>query len=319
MTLAAGIDEVTVNFTPGSLTLLSILLAFIMFGIALDTTPRDFRVVARHPRPFVLAIAAQLLILPAITFVLTLILPVTPSMALGMLLVACCPPGNISQILTHRAAGNVALSVSMTAVSNVIYIVALPLSISFWGSIHPDAGDLLTDVRLDPMRMLVEIALIIGVPFALGLGLRSAYPRFADRVQPTVKWVGLLALVGFVVAALAGNWEAFVSHLGIILVVVAIHDSAALGIGWSTAAIGGLGTGERKAMTFEVGIRNAGLGLGLVMTFFDGLGGMAVVAGWWGVWDVLAGLVLATVWGRHTLKRTGSAKGDAAVANPVAP
>ena len=197
MTLAAGIDEVTVNFTPGSLTLLSILLAFIMFGIALDTTPRDFRVVARHPRPFVLAIAAQLLILPAITFVLTLILPVTPSMALGMLLVACCPPGNISQILTHRAGGNVALSVSMTAVSNVIYIVALPLSISFWGSIHPDAGDLLTDVRLDPMRMLVEIALIIGVPFALGLGLRSAYPRFADRVQPTVKWVGLLALVGF--------------------------------------------------------------------------------------------------------------------------
>ena len=311
MILAAEIDEVTVNFSQGSLTLLSVVLAFIMLGIALDTAPKDFRVVATHPRPFVIAIAAQLLVLPAITFVLTLILPVTASMALGMLLVACCPPGNISQVLTHRAGGNVALSVSMTAVSNLIYIAAMPLSISFWGSLHPEAGDLLTDVHLEPVKMLVEIALVIGVPFALGLALRAAYPRIADRVQPFVKWVGLLALVGFIVAALLGNWNVFVAHLGIILVVVAIHDAVALAIGWSTAAVGGLGTRERKAMTFEVGIRNAGLGLGLVMTFFDGLGGMAVVAGWWGVWDIIAGLILATLWGRHTRRKTGSDKGDA--------
>ncbi len=86
-----------------------------MFGIALDTSPSDFRVVAKHPKPFVIAILAQLLLLPIATFALTLVLPVPPSMALGMLLVACCPPGNISQVLTHRAGGNVALSVSLTA------------------------------------------------------------------------------------------------------------------------------------------------------------------------------------------------------------
>ncbi|WP_345801836.1 bile acid:sodium symporter family protein [Microbacterium sp. AZCO] len=306
-----NIDDVTLNFTPSTLILLDVVLALIMLGIALDTSPEDFRVVARKPKPFVIAILAQLIVLPAVTFCLTLILPVTPSMALGMILVACCPPGNISQVLTHRSGGNVALSVSMTAVSNLVYIVVLPLSVAFWGSLHPTARDLLETVRLDPWQMLLEIFLIIGVPFLVGLSIRARFPAFAARVQPFVKWFSLLALVGFIVAALAGNWSYFVAFLGVIVAVVAIHDAVALAIGYTTAVVGGLGTRERKAMTFEVGIRNAGLGLGLVFTFFGGLGGMAIVAGWWGIWDIIAGLIVAALWARHTRRRTGSAKGDA--------
>ena len=149
------------------------------------------------------------------------------------------------------------------------------------------------------------------MPFLAGLLLRAKSPAFAVRVQPFVKWFSLLALVGFIVAALAGNWAFFIAFLGVILVVVFIHDAVALAIGYGTAVIGGLGTRERKAMTFEVGIRNAGLGLGLVFTFFGGLGGMAIVAGWWGIWDIIAGLVVATLWAVHTKRRTGSSKGDA--------
>ena len=145
-----NIDDVVLNFNPATLVILNVVLALIMFGIALDTSPDDFKVVARKPKPFVIAILAQLIVLPAVTFCLTLILPVTPSMALGMLLVACCPPGNISQVLTHRSGGNVALSVSMTAVSNLIYIFVLPLSIAFWGSLHPTARGLLDDRRAQP-------------------------------------------------------------------------------------------------------------------------------------------------------------------------
>jgi predicted Na+-dependent transporter len=306
-----NIDDVVLNFTPGTLIILNVVLGLIMFGIALDTSPEDFRVVARKPKPFVIAILAQLVILPAVTFALTLILPVTPSMALGMILVACCPPGNISQVLTHRSGGNVALSVSMTAVSNLIYIVVLPLSVAFWGSLHPTARTLLTRVELNPWQMLLDIFLIIGLPFLAGLAIRARFPRFAARVQPFVKWFSLLALVGFIVAALAGNWAYFIAFLGVILVVVAIHDAVALAIGYGTAVVGGLGTRERKAMTFEVGIRNAGLGLGLVFTFFGGLGGMAIVAGWWGIWDIIAGLIVASLWAVHTKRRTGSQKGDA--------
>jgi predicted Na+-dependent transporter len=306
-----NIDDAVLNFTPGTLTILNVVLGLIMLGIALDTSPEDFKVVLRKPKPLIIAIAAQLIVLPAVTFGLTLILPVTASMALGMILVACCPPGNISQVLTHRSGGNVALSVSMTAVSNLIYIFALPLSIALWGSIRDDTRALLHAVSLNGWQMLLEILLIIGLPFAVGLTVRARWPRFAQRVQPFVKWFSLLALVGFIVAALAGNWAYFIAFIGVILAAVVIHDAVALAIGWSTAALGGLGTRERKAMTFEVGIRNAGLGLGLVFTFFGGLGGMAIVAGWWGIWDIIAGLAVATLWGVHTRRRTGSIKGDA--------
>lgn len=312
-----NVDEVVLSFTPGTLTILNVVLGLIMFGIALGTSPRDFRVVAQHPKPFAIAILAQLLLLPVVTFLLTLVLPVTPSMALGMLLVACCPPGNISQVLTHRAGGNVALSVSMTAVGNLVYIFALPLSITFWGSLHPTARTLLRDVAVDPWRMLLEILLIIGLPFALGLLLRAKAPGFSARVQPIVKWFSLIALLGFIIAALVGNWAVFVQVLGVILLVVAVHDAVALALGYGTAVVGGLGTRERKAMTFEVGIRNAGLGLGLVFLFFDGLGGMAIVAGWWGIWDIVAGLVVAGVWAGHTKRRTGAASGDASGRSPA--
>ncbi|WP_460801762.1 bile acid:sodium symporter family protein [Microbacterium sp. GXF6406] len=306
-----NVDDVVLSFTPGSLTLLNIVLGLIMFGIALDTSPSDFRVVARHPKPFVIALFAQLLLLPAVTFGLTMILPVTASMAMGMILVACCPPGNISQVLTHRSGGNVALSVSLTAVGNLIYIVAMPLSIAFWGSMHPTARTVLEDVSLDPGKMLLEIVLIIGVPFAIGLLLRARLPKIAARAHPIVKWFSLIALVAFIVVALVGNWSVFIQVLGIVVLVVTVHDAVALALGYGTAVVGGLGTRERKAMTFEVGIRNAGLGLGLVFAFFGGLGGMAIVAGWWGIWDIVAGLVVAGLWARHTKKRTGSATGDA--------
>ena len=174
-----NIDEVVLNFSPGTLVILNVVLGLIMLGIALDVAPSDFKVVLRHPRPFIIAILAQLLVLPLVTFGLTLALAnwITPSMALGMILVACCPPGNISQVLTHRAGGNVALSVSMTAVGNLIYIVALPLSIAFWGSLHPTARELLREVTLDPWRMLLEIFLIIGLPFIIGLLLRAKFGR----------------------------------------------------------------------------------------------------------------------------------------------
>lgn len=304
-------DDILLNFTPGTLVLLNVVLGLIMLGVALDVTIDDFRVVARRPRPMVIAIVAQLLVLPAVTFALTFVLPVTPSMALGMILVACCPPGNISQVLTHRSGGNVALSVSMTAVGNLIYIFALPISVAFWGGLRADTRELLHAVSLNGWQMLLEIVLIIGLPFAVGLTVRHRLPRLAARVQPFVKWFSLLALLAFIVAALAGNWTFFVAFLGIILLAVTVHDAVALAIGWSTAAVGGLGTRERKAMTFEVGIRNAGLGLGLIFTFFGGLGGMAIVAGWWGIWDIVAGLVVASLWARRTRRRTGSAKGDA--------
>ncbi|MCR8694397.1 bile acid:sodium symporter family protein [Rhodococcus pyridinivorans] len=298
-----NVDDVRLSFDSGSLLVLNVVLAAIMLGIALDTSVDDFRRALRAPKAMAVGIAAQFLALPAVTWLLTLLLDPAPSIALGMILVACCPPGNISNVLTHRAGGDVALSVSMTAVSNVFAIVLMPLNFAFWGSRSDDTRALLRSVELDGLDMVVQIALIIGLPFVLGIWAAQKAPGFASRAQPWVKNGSLLALLAFIVAGLAGNFADFLDYIGLVLLAVFLHDAIALGLGYLCGWASGLPEYSRRAVSFEVGIRNAGLGLGLVMTFFDGLGGMAIVAGWWGIWDIVAGLLLATVWSRRTATR----------------
>lgn len=298
------VDEIRLNFNPASLAVLNAVLAFLMFGIALDTRAEDFRRLVRMPMAFAVGIVAQFLFLPAITFLLTLIVQPGPSIALGMILVACCPPGNVSNILTHRANGNVALSVSMTAVSNAISIVAMPLNLAFWGSIHPTASGLLRSIALDPMQMLLHILMIIGVPFVLGIACARQFPRWTERFKKPLRILSFLTLIGFIVGAIAGNWRYFLDYVGLVLLVVALHDALAFGLGWTVARAARLSDYDRRAMSIEVGIRNAGLGLGIIFSFFDGLGGMAVVAGVWGFWDIIAGLLLAAWWARRPLQES---------------
>jgi BASS family bile acid:Na+ symporter len=209
------VDEIRLNFNPASLALLNGVLAFLMFGIALDTRIDDFRRIARMPLAFAVGVGAQFIALPAITFALTLLLQPGPSIALGMILVACCPPGNVSNILTHRANGNVALSVSMTAVSNAIAIVAMPLNFAFWGGIHPTAAPLLKTIALDPLEMVGHILLIIGVPFVLGLWCSHRFPNWTARFKKPLRIISFLALIAFIVGAIAGNWRYFMDYVGL--------------------------------------------------------------------------------------------------------
>lgn len=297
----ANIDDVKLNFSESSLVLLAVVLGFIMFGIALDTRIEDFRSVAKMPKAMAVGIAAQFICLPAITFGLTILLGFSASISLGMILVACCPPGNISNVLTYRSGGNVALSVSMTAISNLLAIFLMPLNIALWGGLHPEASQILTAIELSAIEMLVEIVLIIGLPFVVGISLAHRYPRFAARSQPWVKRFSLLALVAFILVAFTSNFGAFREHIAIVAVAVFLHDTLALSLGYGIAASFGLKERNRRAVTFEVGVRNAGLGLGIVFSFFDGLGGMAMVAGWWGIWDIIAGLALASWWAKRSV------------------
>ncbi|MDM0045274.1 bile acid:sodium symporter family protein [Variovorax dokdonensis] len=295
------VDEIRLNFNPASLVLLNAVLGFLMFGIALDTRVSDFRRVARMPLAMGVGIAAQFLVLPAVTFCLTLLLKPAPSIALGMILVACCPPGNVSNILTHRAGGNVALSVSMTAVSNLLSIFIMPLNFAFWGGIHPTASGLLQTIALDPVEMVGHIVAIIGLPFVVGVALAHRFPRMTERVKKPVRLLSFLCLIGFIVGAVAGNWRYFLEYVGLVLLAVALHDALAFGTGYACASALRLAEFDRRAVSFEVGIRNAGLGLVLIFSFFGGLGGMAVVAGVWGFWDIIAGLALAGWWARRPL------------------
>ena len=300
---AADVDTISIAFNESSLTLLKIVIAAILFGVALDTSIDDFRAAIRKPIAMAVAIAGQFILLPAITFALTLILDVRGSVALGMILVACCPPGNVSNILTHRAKGDVALSVSMTAVSNVLAIFLMPINFALWGGWHPTGDNFLEDIDVTPWDMLSEVVLVIGIPFALGLTVAKLWPRFAAAAHPWVSRIAFVGLAAIIVIGVAKNWDIFTDYIGIVLLAVFLHDALALALGYGIARASGLADYSRRAMTFEVGIRNAGLGLLIVFEFFNGLGGMALVAAWWGIWDIIAGLALATWWARRPAAR----------------
>lgn len=297
--LAADVDTTTIAFDENSQTTLQLVLATILFGIALDTRAQDFVAAAKRPGTIAIGVLAQFLVLPAITFALTLVLDVRGSVGLGMILVACCPPGNISNILTHRAGGDVALSVSMTAVSNVLAIFLMPLNVAFWGALHPTGSALLAEIELSAPDMLAEVGLVIGVPFAAGLALAHLRPRIARAAAKVLGPLSFLALAGVIGIGLANNWQVFVEHIGVVLLAVFLHDALALLTGFGVATATRLPGPSKRAMTFEVGIRNAGLGLLLVFSSFGGLGGMALVAAWWGIWDIIAGLAVAEWWGRR--------------------
>ncbi len=304
---ADNVDTITIAFDASSRTVLRIVIATILFGIALDTRPESFREAARRPKVIALGVAAQFLILPGITFLLTLILNVRGSVALGMILVACCPPGNVSNIVTHQSRGDVALSVSMTAVSNLLAIVLMPLTFAFWGNLHPTGGPMMRQIALDPVDMLIEVGIVIGVPFVVGVLLARPFPRVASRAGKIIGPLGFLGLGALILVALLNNWALFVAYIGVVVIAVFFHDALALGLGYAIARVTRLPDASTRAMTFEVGIRNAGLGLLLVFSYFNGLGGMALVAAWWGIWDIIAALALARWWRRIPVRSTGSA------------
>lgn len=295
---ASDIDSAALNTSDGMLILLSAVIAVIMFGIALEMKPDDFRAVAHMPKAMAVGIAAQFICLPAITFALTMILNFRPSIALGMILVACCPPGNISNILVYRARGNVALSLSMTAISNFLAIFLMPLNIAFWGGLHPEASQILREIDVNALELLADIVLLIGVPLSLGLFISSKRPEFARKVQPLVKKFSMIFLVLFILGALFSNISVFINYIALVAFAVFIHDTLALSLGYGIAATFKVSEPNRRAITFEVGVRNAALGLGIALSIFEGLGGVAIVAAWWGVWDLIAGLGLSSWWAK---------------------
>lgn len=292
-------DAVRLNFNPQSLWALNAIIGLIMFGVALELKPRDFKAVLVMPKPVLIGLAAQFVLLPACTWLLVLAIRPAPSVALGMMLVAACPGGNVSNFLTHYARGNTALSVSMTAVSTAVAIVMTPLNLALWAGMYEPTAAILRAVSLDPLDMLVAVALLLGVPMAAGMAIGYRFPALVARVHRPVRAASLAIFGLFVVGALAANWRHFVDWVGFVVFAVFLHNAVAIASGWAAARAAGLPERDRRAVAIEVGIQNSALGLILIFNFFGGLGGMAIVTAWWGIWHLIAGLTVATWWSRR--------------------
>lgn len=291
-----SVDNLRLNFNQDSLWILNIILALIMFGVALELKVEDFKRLLQTPKIAAVGILSQFVALPMLTFLLVWIIEPQPSVALGMIMVAACPGGNISNFMTHMAKGNTALSVSLTAFGTVLAIFMTPLNLQLWGSLYPPTATLLREVSLNAWDMLETIILLAGIPLVLGMIAANFWPKFAAVVSRWLKPVSIIVFIAFVLIALSNNLDNFMNHIGIVIGIVFLHNLIALSAGFFLARWSGLNFGDQKTIAIETGIQNSGLGLFLIFSFFDGLGGMAIIAAWWGIWHVISGLTLATYW-----------------------
>jgi BASS family bile acid:Na+ symporter len=294
-----GIDAVRLNFSPATLHILNAVLGLVMFGVALELRVDDFKRVLERPRPVLIGLAAHFLVLPAFTYLLIRLVEPRPSVALGMLIVACCPAGNLSNWFTHLGKGNTALSVSISSMSTLLAVVLTPFNFQLWASLYAPTAAMLHTIAVPLGEMFSTIFVLLAVPLAAGIFVTVKYPRVAERLRTPMKRFAIGVFGVFVVGALAANWSAFVTYVGGVVGVVAFQNAAALAGGYFTARAFRLPERDCRAVAFECGIQNSGLGLILTFTFFAGLGGMAIVAAWWGIWHLIAGMTLAQVWARR--------------------
>lgn len=293
------IDEAMLNFSPASLTLLNVILAIVIFSIALDVKRAHFRDLMRAPKPVITGFLAQFVALPVATYFFVLATNPRPSIALGLILVAACPGGNISNFLAHRAGGNVALSVSLTAIASVCAIILTPLNIAIWGSLYEPTREILRETAIDPVQVAFTVIVLLVLPIFVGMTLNEAKPQIADRLRKPMQILAMVIFVAFIIGALASNWQYFIDLAGQVAGLVVAHNALGLALGFVIATLMGLNARDRRSITIETGIQNSGLGLILIFAFFGGLGGMAVAAAFWGMWHAISGLALATIWGRR--------------------
>ena len=297
----AVLDQVQLNFNPQGLFVINAAIGMMMLGVALELKLDDFKRIFRAPKAPSIGLGAQFILLPAFTFLLTLILRPPPSIALGMILVAACPGGNLSNIITYLASGNCAVSVSMTAVSTLAAIIMTPFNISLWGSLNPGTADILQAVHLSPVDVFITVFIILGIPLGTGMLISRSFPTLANKMRRPFKIFSLIFFIGIVAAALDVNWQNFINYVGLVFIGVLIHNALALNLGYWTGRLFGLSEQDNRAVSIEVGIQNSGLGLVLVFNFFGGLGGMAIIVAWWGIWHIIAGLIAAFVFSRRAL------------------
>jgi BASS family bile acid:Na+ symporter len=307
-----ALDDIRINFSAGAMHTVNIVLAFVMYGVALGIRPQTFKNILIFPKSILVGLFAQAVALPAITFLLVILLNpwITPMIAMGMILVAVCPGGNISNFMSQLSRGNAELSVSLTAIGTVITPILTPFNFWLWGSLYTNfvnkrAGDALQTLYIDHIQMFETVLLLLGVPLLLGILTVNYLPKIAKKIKKPFQYLSILFFIAMVVIAFNNNLKIFVNDFFIyIFVLVLIHNAAVLSTGFGLAKLFKLSPKDRRALTIETGIQNSGLGLVLLFNpnIFPpdiAIGGMLLVTAWWGIWHIVSGLSVSFYWSRR--------------------
>ena len=300
-----NLDSIYLNFSESSLTVMNIILAFVMFGIALRMNVAEFKDVIKKPKSFMVGVFSQIIMLPFITFLLCVSLRsvLSQSIAMGMILVAACPGGNISNFISTLSRGNISLSVSMSAFSTINCVLITPLNFAFWGKMYLNVAtqsnlELVKPIVINFWVMAQTVLILLGIPIVAGIMFARYFPKITKKLIKPMSLFSIIAFIGFVVAALYANLGYFMKYIHLIGLIVIVHNAMALASGNILGRMARLPMPDLKSVTIESGIQNSGLGLVLIFNpkLFDGLGGMAFVAAWWGIWHIISGMALAFFW-----------------------
>ncbi len=303
-----ALDQIRLNFSPASLLSLNIGIAVVMFGVALEIKIDHFKALIRNPKSPIIGVVAQFIMLPALTFLMVLAMKdfLTPTMALGVILVAAAPGGNISNFISSLSKANVALSVSLTAFATLAAIIMTPLNFAVWGKLavqvySHEASSLVRPIEIDAYQMFQTVFIILGIPLLLGVFVNSKFPAFTKKILKPIKRISIVIFLAVIVLAFKNNFDHFLLAVKFVFFIVLIQNALALGGGYFLASIFKLPMQDRKTIAIETGIQNSGLVLVLIFNpkIFPPemeLGGMAIIAAWWGIWHMISGFGLAAYW-----------------------
>jgi BASS family bile acid:Na+ symporter len=299
------IDQIKIHFNADNIWMVNIALALVMFGVALDIKLSDFTRLLEQPKPLIVGIVSQFILIPIITYLIVITINPIPTVALGLFMVAACPGGNISNFLSKLSGGNSALSVSLTAFATLVSLIMTPLNFTLWSNLYEPTSKILHQVSLNPSDVGKLVVLILGIPLISGMLVNHFLPEFSKKLSKILKPASILIFSAFIIVAFYNNIDIFLNHIHYVLVLVIFHNIVLMATGFYTAKISGLSKVNQKTLTFETGIQNSGLGLLLVFSFFDHFGGMAILVAFWSIWDMFSGLLLAMFWS-HKLKKVNS-------------
>lgn len=297
------LDKIRLNFSDGGVIFMNFAIAFVMFGVAIGIKAEHFKDLLKNPKTVILGVISQYILLPALTYLLVLFINPSPAVAFGMILVASCPGGNVSNVISMFARGNMALSISLTAFTTVFALIMTPFNFSFWGGLYAAHSPYLVELVIEPSQIFQTVGIILGIPVVIGLIVGTQFPKFTEKIQKPIRWISMLVLIGFIVGALAANFDHFLKYIHLVFFIVLIHNALGFTAGFWLLRLFKENIRNSRTIAIETGIQNSGLGLALIFNpkIFPPeleLGGMAFIAAWWGVWHIIAGLGLAFYWNK---------------------
>ena len=298
--MEGGLSSIQIDFSEDRLLALNIAMAFIMFGVALTIESKNFREVKDNPKSVITGVISQFILLPFFTFLFVYFTKPMEGLALGLILVAACPGGNVSNFFSNLSGGNVALSISLTAIATILAIFLTPVNFEFWSNLY--LGERVgKGITLETWKMLKTIFTILGAPLLLGLLFKYKFTKLASKIAEPIKVFSFFLLVIIIGIAFFQNIDIFKKYYHYIIYLVFFHNAIALGSGYLISKLVGNSELDSRTISIETGIQNSGLGLVIIFSVFQGQGGMAIIMAWWGIWHIIGGTVMSLIFKRGKL------------------